>query len=119
MPEPKISKSSMKGDNTLIDKQWFNIKLKEKNKSQSGLARHLNVDRSAITRMLSNERKIKLDEATKIAEFLETSVEEVLHHAGVSISIDSPKPLSINDAKQSLAASLGVDVSAITITISA
>jgi len=38
--------------------------------SRSGLARHLGLDRSLITRLLAGERNIKIDELSAIAEYL-------------------------------------------------
>ncbi|RUX01763.1 MAG: helix-turn-helix transcriptional regulator [Mesorhizobium sp.] len=75
-----------------IDKQWFIDKLAETGKSVRGLARHLGVDASAVSRMLSGQRKMKMTEAGEIASFLGIPVSEVLVHSGVSISLDDPHP---------------------------
>lgn len=50
-----------------------------------GLARHLEIDASAASRMLSGDRKMKMDEAGAIAAFLNAPVAEVLRHAGVAL----------------------------------
>lgn len=54
----------------------------------NGLARHLNLDKSAVSRMFSGQRKMRMDEANSIAHFLNAPVSEVLRHAGVSIDLD-------------------------------
>jgi len=71
-----------------IDGAWFTKKLEETNKSMRGLARHLEVDVSAVSRMFSGSRKMKMNEASAIAHFLGTPVSEVLKHAGVAVDLD-------------------------------
>lgn len=69
-----------------IDRDWFMERLEARNKSVRGLARHLDVAASGISRMLSGQRRMKMEEANKIASFLGASVTDVLAHAGVSTS---------------------------------
>ena len=71
-----------------IDKDWFHQKLSDKSKSLRGLARHMELDPSAVSRMFSGQRKMQLEEAKEIAVFLGAPVSEVLGHAGVSIDLD-------------------------------
>lgn len=71
-----------------IDKDWFHQKLAEKRVSLRGLARHMDIDPSAVSRMLSGHRKMKLEEATTIAAFLGSTVNDVLKHAGVAKDVD-------------------------------
>lgn len=71
-----------------IDKDWFLAKLEENHRSVRGLARHMEIDPSAASRMLSGERRMKMDEASSIAQFLGVTVKEVLSHAGVAIDLD-------------------------------
>lgn len=68
-----------------IDRDWFLQKLADGNKSVRGLARYLEVDASAVSRMLSGQRKMRLDEAEKIALFLNATAADVLSHAGVRV----------------------------------
>ncbi|NJL06840.1 MAG: helix-turn-helix transcriptional regulator [Methylacidiphilales bacterium] len=75
-------------ENQTIDKKWFLGQLKDKGKSVRGLARHMDIDASAASRMLSGKRKMKMDEVSKIAIFLGVQVSEVLKHAGVAVDID-------------------------------
>ena len=67
-----------------VDKDWFHRRLQDGKKSVRGLARHLELDPSAVSRMLSGQRKMGIDEATAIARFIGEPVNEVLSHAGVS-----------------------------------
>lgn len=71
-----------------IDKDWFFQQLEEKNKSVRGLARHLEIDASAVSRMLNGQRRMKMEEANRIAVFLGAPIKEVLAHAGVAIDLD-------------------------------
>lgn len=71
-----------------IDKQWFMDQLQGQNKSVRGLARYMEIDPSAVSRMLSGERRMKMEEAAEIARFLGAPVREVLSHAGVAIDLD-------------------------------
>lgn len=73
---------------TKIDRDWFIDTLADQGKSVRGLARHMGVDASAASRMLSGKRKMRMDEAGIIARFLGASVTEVLAHAGVAIDLD-------------------------------
>lgn len=72
----------------VIDKDWFISKLEEGHKSVRGLARHMEIDPSAVSRMFSGERRMQIEEATSIAQFLGVQVKEVLKHAGASIDLD-------------------------------
>jgi len=71
-----------------VDKKWFFDKLDEQRKSVRGLARHLDLDASAVSRMLSGTRKMQIDEAHNIARFLNAPVQEVMRHAGVAKDLD-------------------------------
>lgn len=66
-----------------INKDWFIRALEANHKSVRGLAKHLNIDPSAASRMLSGTRKMKAEEAASIASFIGTPVNEVLKQAGV------------------------------------
>ena len=71
-----------------IDKKWFLKLLDERQISVRGLARHMDLDASAVSRMLSGQRKMQMDEARTIAHFLRAPVSEVMKHAGVSVDLD-------------------------------
>ena len=69
-----------------INKDWFFQQLAARSKSMRDLAKFLNVDPSATSRMFSGARKMRMDEAEKIARFLAVPVEEVLRNASIDIS---------------------------------
>lgn len=71
-----------------IDKKWFFDKLEERKKSVRGLARHLEIDASAVSRMFAGQRKMQIEEAHSIARFLNAPLSEVLRHSGVAIDLD-------------------------------
>lgn len=85
------------------DKNWFFSKIDENNTSVRKLARHMGIDPSAASRTFSGERQMKIEEAKKIAQFLNTSVQEVLSHAGIAINLQG-EPTNIL-----LAATIGED----------
>lgn len=71
-----------------VDKKWFFDKLEERRQSVRGLARHLEIDASAVSRMLAGQRKMQIEEAHSIARFLNAPVSEVMRHAGVAKDLD-------------------------------
>jgi len=68
-----------------IDKDWFFQRLEKLGKTVRGLAKQLDIDPSAVSRMFGGTRKMKLSEAENIARFLETTTEEVLSKAGIPL----------------------------------
>jgi transcriptional regulator with XRE-family HTH domain len=78
-----------------IDTAWFHQQLEKRGSSVRGLARHLGLDASAVSRMLKGERKMSAEEQDRIAAFLGLSLEEVASHrrggpAGFGESEQSP-----------------------------
>jgi len=65
-----------------MDTAWLREALARVGASQAGLARHLCLAPSAISRMLTGARQVKAIEAVNIASFLGVPAEEVLRHAG-------------------------------------
>lgn len=63
-----------------IDTAWFHRLLEARGSSVRGLARHLGLDASAVSRMLKGERKMSAEEQDRIAAFLGVSLEEVASH---------------------------------------
>ena len=63
-----------------IDTEWFHRQLDARGESVRGLARFMNIDPSAASRMLKGERKMSADEQDDIATFLGISLEEVAAH---------------------------------------
>jgi plasmid maintenance system antidote protein VapI len=60
-----------------IDTAWFHQQLDLRNQSVRSLARFLEIDASAVSRMLKGERKMSADEQDQIAAFLGVSLDEV------------------------------------------
>lgn len=71
-----------------VDKDWFMEQLVRQRKSLRGLARHMDLDPSAVSRMLSGKRRMQMEEAAAIARFLGAPVSEVLGHAGLAVDLD-------------------------------
>lgn len=69
-----------------IDKKWFTDQLAKAGKSQNGLARHLGLQGSAMVRLFAGTRRMQLEEAEKIARFLNVATDEVLTHAGITLT---------------------------------
>lgn len=78
----------MQDDRQSIDRDWFFKTLEANGKSVRGLARHLDIDASAASRMLAGQRRMKMEEASRIAMFLNVHVREVLAHAGVAVDVE-------------------------------
>ncbi len=62
-----------------MTKEWIRDRLQRLGRSQLDLARHLDLDASAVSRVVKGERHLKGHEARGIAEFFGCSVDEVLH----------------------------------------
>lgn len=62
-----------------MTKEWIREHLQRLGRSQLDLARHLELDASAVSRLVKGERHLKGHEARGIAEFFACSVDEVLH----------------------------------------
>lgn len=69
-----------------INKPWFLDQLRARNETQASLARHLKVDRSQISLLLAGKRRLQMDMAERIANFLRVPVEEVIENAGIKIN---------------------------------
>lgn len=86
---PKGSKEGLLADK--INKLWFINQLKNQEKTAYQMAKVLNLDPSAVSRMLSGDRKMELREAAIIAKFLGHSVTTIMEQAGIPLSQISPK----------------------------
>ena len=53
-----------------MDVDWIKSELRKSGRTQTGLAKAMGVDPSAVTRILKGDRKIRLDEVPKIEAFL-------------------------------------------------
>lgn len=61
-----------------MNKKWFKNQFKKIKKPQSALAEMLNVEPSAISRALNGTRRFKADEVPAIAQFFNTSIEDII-----------------------------------------
>ncbi len=64
----------------VIDSAWFYEKLSQRDASLRDMARFMGLDPSAVSRMLSGERKMSADEQDQIADYLSLPLEEVAAH---------------------------------------
>ena len=60
-----------------IDTAWFHQQLDERGESVRGLARFMELDASAVSRMLKGERKMSADEQDRISTFLGIDLAEI------------------------------------------
>lgn len=65
---------------SVIDSAWFYEKLAERGSSLRDMARFMGLDPSAVSRMLSGERKMSADEQDQVSEYLGINLEEVAAH---------------------------------------
>lgn len=63
-----------------VDKQWFLDRQAEKSLSLRKMAKLMDIDPSALSRMLNGQRKIKPSEIRSMAGILGTSDAEILAH---------------------------------------
>ena len=63
-----------------IDTTWFHRQLEARNQSVRALARFMDVDASAVSRMLKGERRMSAEEQDRIADFFGLGLEEVAAH---------------------------------------
>ncbi|MDJ0950628.1 MAG: helix-turn-helix domain-containing protein [Alphaproteobacteria bacterium] len=61
-----------------IDKSTFRDLLRSAGRSQKDLADHLGVNPSAISRLISGERRLTAEEAQKMAQYLNISLSKIL-----------------------------------------
>lgn len=72
-------------DQIPVDSEWFRRKFAEKGASYRAFAREHDMDPSAVSRMLSGDRRMQMDEAKAIAHFIGAPVSEVMKHAKIVI----------------------------------
>ncbi|WLS01712.1 LexA family protein [Shinella oryzae] len=72
----------MRDEMTKTYLEWIRANLKKPGKTQVGLAGHLGIAHPQITQLLKGNRKLKVDELPKIAEYLEAE----LPHGDVTAS---------------------------------
>jgi transcriptional regulator with XRE-family HTH domain len=74
-------------ENTM-NTQWFRDRLKDKQISQRGLAKLLDIDPAAASLMLRAKRKMTTHEAHQIATILGLPLNEIMRNAGIEVIDD-------------------------------
>jgi len=64
----------------VIDSAWFYEKLSERGSSLREMARFMGLDPSAVSRMLSGERKMSAEEQDQVSDYLGVPLDEVATH---------------------------------------
>ena len=72
-----------------MEKRWFQDRLRQLGKTQRGLAKHMGLDPSRITEIFNQSRSIKIEEAVEMAEYLETSLDDVVSKLGAFVNRDA------------------------------
>jgi transcriptional regulator with XRE-family HTH domain len=75
-----------------IDSAWFYDKLAEKGASLRDMARFLDLDPSAVSRMLNGDRKMSAEEQDQVSVFLGVGLEDVaVHRRGGGLGFSEKK----------------------------
>jgi len=75
-----------------IDSQWFHQQLVRRGKSLRGLAKFMQMDPAAVSRMLNGQRNMSADEQDHIARFLGVDLQEIaLHRGGLKAGFEEEK----------------------------
>lgn len=77
-----------------VDTEWFRRRLETIKMSQRKLAKHMGLDPGAVSLMLRGMRKIKLEEATLLAQILTSPTSEVIRAAGVD-ELEGVRPVPV------------------------
>jgi len=79
-----------------MQKHWFQDRLRHLGKTQRGLAKHMGLDPSRITEILNKSRGIKIEEAVEMADYLETSLDDLVGKLGAAVaSVGRPASLVV------------------------
>lgn len=88
----------------VIDSAWFYEKLAEKGSSLREMARFMEIDPSAVSRMLNGERKMSAEEQDQISAFFGVGIEEVAAHRRGEVAGFGEKKQAAYEADASSAA---------------
>lgn len=77
-----------------MDPEFFRERLKARNVKHVSLAAALGVDRSVVSKILSGERKVKVEEVAPLAQILGVSIDEVIEHAGLAAASEAAKAIA-------------------------
>lgn len=76
-----------------MDSQWFKSRLKALKKSQLRLAEELGLAPARITEIFKGQRKVSIEEASKMASFLDVPVNMVFRRLGLVETGAMPVPI--------------------------
>lgn len=77
--------SAKQGTPPKVDTEWFKVRLMRKRMSQRYLAKLMELDPSALSLMINGKRAVTVQEAAKLAHFLNHPYLEVSRRLGASI----------------------------------
>lgn len=83
-----------------INVKWFVDALKDVEKSQADLARHLGISPSQISKLFGGGRRVQLDEVELIAAFINKPIRDVLINLGVRLDENGPATAATAMTKQ-------------------
>src|SRR3546814_309604 len=69
-----------------MQEHWFQSRLRQLGKTQRGLAKHMGLDPSRVTEILNKSRGIKIEEAVEMADYLETSLDDLVTRLGSAVA---------------------------------
>src|SRR3546814_13466508 len=69
-----------------MQKHWFQSRLRQLGKTQRGLAKHMGLDPSRVTEILNKSRGIKIEEAVEMADYLATSLDDLVTRLGSAVA---------------------------------
>lgn len=79
-----------------VNTDWFQTTLQSRGITQRKLAKALDADYGAVSRMLHGRRRMQLDEATEFAKVVGVPLEEVLANAGINLkSVESASAVPV------------------------
>jgi transcriptional regulator with XRE-family HTH domain len=71
----------------LVDTRWFKDRLEERHLSQRKVAKHLQIDYAATSRLFRGLRDVKASEAQALATLLDLPVSEVMARFGLDVAL--------------------------------
>jgi transcriptional regulator with XRE-family HTH domain len=90
-----------------MNKKWFERRWRDLGMTQNEVARRMGMSNPALSRMFSEMRRMRLDEAVMIALILRVEVLDVIRESGVmngaparKVGVSAENYLSPTDAKQ-------------------
>jgi len=86
-----------------FDQAWFTNRLNELGKTPNDLAEAMNLPLIDLAAVWKDQRELSVDEVRAMAAFLDTPVEDVASHAGIS----TPVPRATSDVPAPEGADLG------------